>query len=188
MDKKITYFSDTGETNTVDALKSASERLTAGDIKKVLIASTSGKSGVLAVKTLEKVQVLVVSHSYGFKKPNFQEMDDENRRAIEKAGGTILTCQHAFGGVGRAVRKKFGTYELEEIMAQTLRIFGEGTKVCVEMTLMACDAGLIDYGEKVLAVAGSDTGADTVLILKAANAQSCFDLRITEIVCKPLLD
>ena len=54
------------------------------------------------------------------------------------------------------------------------------------MVLMATDAGLVNYGENVLAVAGSDNGADTALIIKAANAQSFFDLRIQEIICKPL--
>ena len=43
--------------------------------------------------------------------------------------------------MGRAVRKKLGTYELEEIIAYTLRVFGQGAKVAVEIALMAADAG-----------------------------------------------
>ena len=54
--------------------------------------------------------------------------------AIEAAGAKILTCQHAFGGVGRAVRKKWGTYQVDEIVAQTLRVFGEGLKVVIVFT------------------------------------------------------
>lgn len=184
--EKIIYFERVGESNTETTLKLAAKRAESGDLCKALIASTSGATGLAAMDILMNVEIIVVSHSYGFKEVNKQELSPANREAIEGRGGKILTCQHALGGVGRAVRKKFATYELEEIIAQTLRNFGEGTKVCVEMVLMAADAGLVNYGENVLAIAGSDCGADTALIIKAANAQSFFDLRIQEIICKPL--
>ena len=60
-------------------------------------------------------------------------------------------------------------------------------KVACEITLMAADAGLIRTGEAVLAIGGTGRGADTAVILRAANAQDFFDLRVTEILCKPLL-
>jgi hypothetical protein len=131
--------------------------------------------------------VVVVTHSTGFKEPNHQELTEENRAAIEGAGGKILTCQHAFGGVGRAVRKKLGTYELEEIIAHTLRLFGEGVKVAVEIALMAADAGFVRTDEPAIAIAGTGSGADTAVVLKPANAQAFFDLKVLEIVCKPRL-
>jgi hypothetical protein len=139
--------------------------------------------------------VVVVTHSTGFKKPNHQELTGENRAAIEAAGGKVLTCQHAFGGVGRAVRKKLRTYQLEEFIAYTLRIFGEGMKVVVEIALMAADAGLVRTDEAasshvrsgVIAIAGTGKGADTAVVLKPANAQAFFDLKVLEVLCKPRL-
>jgi hypothetical protein len=128
---------------------------------------------------------VVVTHSTGFKEPNSQELTEENRNAIEASGGRILTCQHAFGGVGRAVRKKLQTYELEEIIAFTLRIFGEGMKVVCEITVMAADAGLIRVNEPAIAIAGTGRGADTVVVVNPANAQTFFDMRIMEVLCKP---
>jgi len=129
--------------------------------------------------------VIAVTHSAGLKEPNAQELTEENRAAIEAAGGKVLTCQHAFGGVGRAVRKKWGTYQLDEIIAQTFRIFGQGVKVCAEIALMAADAGLARTGEPCIAIAGSGRGADTALVLIPANAQEFFDLRIMELLAKP---
>ncbi len=62
---------------------------------------------------------------------------------------------------------------------------GEGTKVCVEITLMAADAGLIPADRDVVAIAGSGKGADTALRIKPANAARLFDLRIREVIAKP---
>jgi hypothetical protein len=87
--------------------------------------------------------------------------------------------------VGRAVRKKLGTYETEEIVAFTLRTFGEGIKVIAEICLMAADAGLIRSDEPVIAVAGTGRGADTAAVVRPTHAQTFFDLRFLEILCLP---
>jgi hypothetical protein len=179
------YFAQTGSTNTARTLELVRARAEALGIQKILVASTSGATGLQATRTLRGLEVVVVSHSTGFRAPDTQELADENRGAIEAAGATILTCQHAFGGVGRAVRKKLGTYELDEIIAFTLRTFCEGIKVAVEMCLMAADAGLVRTDEPVIAVAGTGRGADTAAILKPAHAQTFFDLRFLEIICMP---
>ena len=60
-------------------------------------------------------------------------------------GAKILTATHALSIAERAIRKKFGTLEPLELIANALRLMGEGTKVCVEITLMAADTGLIPF-------------------------------------------
>ena len=187
------YFEKPGRENTQRTLELAKRRAEELGIKTILVASTRGETGVKACEVFRGYDVVVVTHSTGFKDPNHQELTDENRAAIEAAGGKILTCQHAFGGVGRAVRKKLRTYELEELIAYTLRIFGEGMKVVVEIALMAADAGLVRTDEAassnvrsgVIAIAGTGKGADTAVVLKPANAQAFFDLQVLEILCKP---
>jgi hypothetical protein len=62
---------------------------------------------------------------------------------------------------------------------------GEGTKVCVEITLMAADAGLIPVDKDIVAIAGTGRGADTALRIKPANTARFFDLKIKEILAKP---
>ena len=181
------YFEKPGRQNTERTLEIAKRRADELGIKTVLVATTSGETGVRAARLFQGYNLIVISHSTGFKEPNFQELTLESRAAIEKAGGKVLTCMHAFGGVGRAVRKKLGTYELEEIMAYTLRIFGEGMKVACEIALMAADAGLIRTDREAIAIAGTGRGADTAVVLQPANAQTFFDMRIKEILCKPRL-
>jgi len=180
-----TYFVQPGPENTARTLELARARAERLRIPQVLVASTSGATGTLAAKALQGLDVIVVTHSAGFARPDTQELTAENRAAIEASGARILTCQHAFGGVGRAVRKKLGTYQVDEIMAYTLRTFCEGIKVAAEIALMAADAGLVPTGEPLIAVAGTWSGADTAVVLKPANAQSFFDLRFLEIICMP---
>jgi hypothetical protein len=182
-----TYFDRPGKENTQRTLELARKRAEELGIRTILVASTRGETGKRACEVFQGYDVVVVTHSTGFKEPNYQELTDENRVAIEAAGGKILTCQHAFGGVGRAVRKKLGTYELEELIAYTLRLFGEGLKVAVEIALMAADAGLVRTDQPCIAIAGTGSGADTAVVLKPANAQTFFDLKVLEIICKPRL-
>ena len=179
------YFAQAGPANTSRTLELARARAAALDIRKILVASTSGATGAQAARVLQGLDVIVVSHSTGFGQPDTQSLTPENRAAIESTGAQILTCQHAFGGVGRAVRKKLGTYQVDEIMAYTLRTFCEGIKVAAEMCLMAADAGLVRTDEPAIAIAGTGRGADTAVVLKPANAQDFFDLRFLEIICMP---
>ena len=181
------YFEKPGPQNTERTLEAARQRAEQLGIHTILVATTTGATGARAVEVFEGYDVVVVTHSTGFRKPNEQELRPEHQATIESKGGRILTCQHAFGGVNRAVRKKLGTYLTDEIIAYTLRIFGEGTKVCLEIALMAADAGLVRVGEPCIAIAGTGRGADTALVLVPANAQAFFDLRVMEVLAKPRL-
>jgi len=180
-----TIFASSGPENTDRTLELAVARAQQLGISTMVVASSSGETGRMAAERKRDLDLLVVSHSTGFNAPDTQEMAPENRAAIETAGGRVLTCQHAFGGVGRAVRRKLDTYQLEEIIAYTLRIFGQGLKVVAEMALMAADAGYLRTDTPVMIVAGTGKGADTAAVVLPTNAQSFFDLKIVEIVCRP---
>ncbi len=185
------YFSKAGPHNTERTLDIARQRAEELGIRTIIVASTTGATGVQAARALADWtnsadhRLVVVTHSTGFREPNVQELTAENRAAIKAAGATILTVQHAFGGVGRAVRKKLNTYQIDEIIAYTLRTFCQGIKVCAEMALMAADAGLARAGEPTIVIAGAGRGADTATVLLPTNAQTFFDLRFLEILCMP---
>jgi len=181
------YFEKPGPQNTARTLEIAKQRANELGIRTVLVASTRGETGVQAAQQLQGYDVVVVTHSTGFSEPNVQKLTDKNRAAIEAAGAKVLTCQHAFGGINRAVRKKLGTYLNDEIVAYTLRTFGEGMKVCLEIAAMAADAGLVRVGEPCIVITGTGRGADTAVVLIPANAQQFFDLRVMEVLAKPRL-
>jgi uncharacterized protein len=180
-----TYFEQPGPQNTQRTLELVAEHIQALDIDHVVVATTSGETGALAAEFFRDRRVVVVTHSTGFSSLNQQSLQPQFRQRIEAAGGTILTCQHALGGVGRAVRRKLGTYQIDEIMAFTLRTFCQGIKVACEITVMAADAGLVPAGEEIIAIGGTGRGADAAAAIAAANAQDFFDLRVLELICKP---
>jgi len=180
-----TYFGEAGPENTERCLQLARARADELRIAHIVVATTSGRTGARAAALFRGHEVVVVTHSAGFRGPNIVELQAEERAAIEEAGGRILTCAHAFGGVGRAIRRKLGTYQVDEVMAFTLRLFCDGVKVACEITMMATDAGLIPARQEVIAIGGTGQGADTALVLRSANSQDCLDLRVLEVICKP---
>lgn len=183
----IVYFDSIGPDNTEETLRLAKIRAEELGIKTIVVASTTGDTGVKATEKLKGFKVVVVTHASGFKAPGTQELTPENRQKVEKLGATIFTGAHAFGGISHAVRRTFNTHVLGDFMANTLRMFGQGVKVAIEISLMAADAGLIIPDEDVIAIAGTARGADTAIVLKPAHAHDAFSLRVKEIICKPRL-
>ncbi len=181
----VVYFDKPGKENTERTLEIALQRAKELGIQTIVVASTTGFSGALASDLFKGKNLIVVTHAQGYKRPNTQELTAENRKMIESNGGKILTAQHTFGGVNRAVRNKSNTYQLDEIIADVLRIFGAGMKVMMEISMMAADAGLIDVGKPTLAIAGTHRGADMAAILIPANSPNFFEFKVLEILCMP---
>jgi hypothetical protein len=184
---KTVYFEEPGPQNTEETLKLAKKRADQLGIRNIVVASSTGKTGVKASELFKGYNLIVVSHVTGFRKPDFQEFLPKNRSIIENNGAKTLTTAHAFGTLGRAVKNKFGTIQVDEIVSTVLRLFGQGMKVACEISCMATDAGLIRTGEEAVAIGGTDSGVDTAIVLSPTNTHTFFDLRIKEIICKPRL-
>lgn len=187
-ESKIVYFETSGEHNTLHVLKLAKERSDELGIKDIIVASTRGKTALEAVKIFDprKYNLIIVTHMAGFRGPGAQEFDENIRKDVENKGAKVLTCTHALSGVERSLRRQLGLRGPVEIIAEALRLFGEGAKVAVEITIMAADAGLIPVDRDVIAIAGSSKGADSAYVIKPANSTNFFDLFVKEIICKPL--
>jgi hypothetical protein len=184
-EKKTTYFKTAGAQNTKMLLSIVNEYIDKEKIENIIVATNTGETGAEAAKTFKGKNTVVVTHCYGFLQPGKFELKDEFKEEILSNGAKILTATHALSSAERAIRKKFGTLEPLELISNALRLMGEGTKVCVEITLMAADAGLIPVDKDVVAVAGTGNGADTALRIKPANAARLFDLRVREVIAKP---
>ncbi|PVX25853.1 MAG: hypothetical protein CW691_03280 [Candidatus Bathyarchaeum sp.] len=184
---KTTYFESPGPKNTDETLALAKKRAETLGIKNIIVASTTGETGVKASQIFKDHNLIIVTHVTGFTKPNVQQLSPKNREIIENNGAKILTTAHAFGTLGRAINKKFGTLQVDGIISAVFRLFGQGVKVACEISCMSSDAGLLKTGEESIALGGTGRGVDTAVVLKPSNTHSFFDLIINEIICKPRL-
>jgi len=190
MESKTTYFDKPGgDENTDKTLALAKQRADELGIKTVVVASTIGKTAVKAVDVFKGYKVIVVTHTDGFHEPNTQEFTDENRKIVESKGGIILTTTHAFGGVHRALSRGDGPPVplpvIGDIIAMTLRTFGQGMKVTLEIAAMAADSGLVRTDEEVVSIGGTGRGADTAVVLQPDYVHRFFNLKVKELICKP---
>ncbi len=187
MERKVTYFEKAGAENTAACLEIVKNTIVHHGYKHIVIASTTGETGLLFSKALKgcSINIVVVTHSSGFKNLNVNEMSDNARKKIEASGAKVFTGSMLTHSIETSFSIKFSGLYPTLIVANSLRRFGEGSKVCCEIVMMAVDAGLIPEGEEVLAVAGTAKGADTVLVIKSAASKRFLDLRVLEILAKP---
>ncbi len=187
MQRTVTYFEKPGPENTVQCLDIVKSTISEFDYKHIVVASTTGDTGQLFAEGLKdkNANLIIVTHSYGFKEPNTIELSDKAREKILSAGAKIYTGTMITHSLETALAKKFNGVYPTLLVAQSLRRFGEGAKVCCEMTMMAADAGLIPEGEEVITAAGTGRGADTVAIIRAAASKRFLDLKVLEILAKP---
>lgn len=184
----IHYFEEKGRANTDATLKLAVETANALGIKHIVLATTGGDTAKMMADSIdhEGITVTAVTHAFGQAEPNTNPMSAELRRHLVEKGFNVCTAAHTLSGAERALSKTFsGAYPVE-IIAHTLRMFGQGTKVCVEICAMAADAGYVMTGEPVVAVGGSGRGADTAMVLRPAVSSNILKTKIDRIICKPI--
>lgn len=156
-------------------------------IRDIIVPTTTGATGLLAKDLIQghDTNLVIVTHQVGFRERGKNEVPEETLVSLRQVAQVLVT-QHAFAGVGRAVRLKLGSYEWSELLAMVLRTFGQGTKVSAEITIMAADAGLISLNSPVIACGGTGSGLDTAWELLPAHSHQFFDLRFQRLLCKPL--
>jgi hypothetical protein len=180
LEEKIVYFEEPGIENTEVTLRLAAERAKARGIKKIVLASTRGETARMAARLWADngMKIVVIPHQYGFMAG--QRFTPELVQELEKQGHTVH-----FGTMLFHTENLYGM-DTPKIMANLLRTFCQGMKVCVEIIFMATDGGHLEVGEEVIAVTGSGRGADTAVVAIAAPSTRLPELHITEIICKPL--
>jgi hypothetical protein len=189
METKTVYFEDVSINHTDEVFGLAKQRATELGIKDIVVASTSGDTAIKAATFFKGFNLVAVGLSVGLREPNVSLFPMEKKNIVERAGGKVLLTAPAFSGVGGAPREQFHTHQMGEIIANTLRIFGQGMKVTCEIVLEAADAGYIRSNEPVISIAGTGKwkGSDTAIVVSPVNSNRFFELKVHEIICKPRL-
>jgi hypothetical protein len=182
------YFKKKGPSNTDKTLEIALSFCKEQGIRKIAVASSTGET---ALKCHEKagsmkIEIVAVTYGAGTKYREEVETFNRNHEALLQKSIRVVRGLHALSGVERSFenRYKSGFIPLN-IVADTLRMFSQGMKVCVEISIMAAEAGYITPDEDIVAVGGSGTGADTAVLIRSGYAASLFDTRIKAVLCMP---
>jgi hypothetical protein len=184
-----TYFERPGAENTDQLIGKVIERLRQGDIRHLVVASSTGAtaSKILPILRDMDVQLVVVTSHCGFEKEGECEMSKDTEAELVAAGARVVRSSHVLSGVERSISRKLGGSSRAEAMSEILRaLFGQGLKVCVEASVMAADNGAIPCGEvEVVAVGGYSNGADTACVVRPAHANNFFSFEVREIIAIP---
>jgi len=218
MEKEITYFERPGRINTLPVIGLARTRAMELGIEYIIVASLTGESALRVSEEIGGNAKIVcvrflpeaywsVKDEYGAydEIPELLEIkrewvkkglervpiefspvieDELRKRKVKIVGGTPTLWN-----VDRSLMKKFGGFSLAEVMNETLRLFCPGVRVCVEITLMAADGGAVPTDIEAIALAGTERGLDTAIVVKPSLSTKIFDryegLEIREIICKP---
>lgn len=180
MESTITYFEEAGEQNTERVFDLVDRAMQEEGITKVVLASTRGGTAVHAMDRYKgrDVRLIILPHQYGTRAE--QRFPDELVERARREGHVVH-----FGTMLFAMGRLFG-FSVGSAVQDFLRVFCQGFKVCVELVLIAGDAGLVGVGEKVIVVAGTGRGADTAMVATGATTCNLKDLHVSRILCKPL--
>ena len=185
--REIYYFEESGPKNTDPTINIAHTRAKELDIDQVVVASTHGATAGKVLDAFQdmdsRIVVVTISQAFG---PEGWIMEDKIRRELEERGATVLTGLHALGDdVNTAFPPKEQVSAFNAVVADTLRRFSQGMKVCVEIVLMAAESGAINVEKEVVAIGGAGHGADTAVVIKPAYARTFLSLEVREILAKP---
>ncbi len=179
------HFESAGRQNTQAVLQQADQHATKLGIHEIVVATTTGETAFKALEFFKGCRITAVTYHCGFKNPFENRMPEDAKERLIRKGVEVVSATHALSGLERSLAQKHqGVYPVL-IIADTLRLFGQGTKVAVEVAIMAADAGRLS-GEDIIAIGGTGKGADAALVIKPAHMNNFFDLRIREIICKPM--
>lgn len=173
IERVVTYFRDHGPENTEDVIQAVIRRVKEGDLKTVIVASTSGATGVRFAEALKGIaEVIAVS---------YEAMNPKNKREIVRLGAKALDETHL----------PLEAKEMEDVK-NSFYTLGQGFKVAVEVILIAADKASVPLYEDVIGVGGTDRGSDTAIVARATTSKDAFGedkknkLEIREIIAMPL--
>ena len=181
-------FENAGKQNTAETVRIALAR--AQELGcPIVAASTMGVTADALLTAAEAAgftgKIVIVRGCSSRQRSGVNLMKPEVKAALEARGARIVTAAHALSAGERSVSGTFkGAYPLE-LMAHTLRMFGQGVKVCVEASVMALDADELPFGVPVVALGGSHRGADAAVVVTPSYSATLLQTVVNEVLCKP---
>ncbi|MDK2848814.1 MAG: uncharacterized protein PWP34_2167 [Desulfuromonadales bacterium] len=190
----VNIYDKEGIENTDATLEKVLERAQDLNIRQVVVATTTGQTALACADSMPGMDIIgVTMHAVDsdvYVNRHGEKVLAKDPSIMEEArrkGVKFYTGVHPLrGAVTNALKDAFNGYSAHDVIAETLmKLFSTGTKVAVECTLMAADAGYLDMQNDIIAIGGYRGGADTALVLKPAYSYRLFEMKVREIICFP---
>lgn len=186
----MTIFEKPGKEHTNSAAAIAVAKAKELDCPIVLSSNTGFSAEAVLQQANEQGytgKIVVVRNATTAARNGVNHMAPEVKQSLLERGCAVVGAANALSTGERGLSTKFhGIYPLE-IMAHTLRMFGQGTKVCVECAIMALDADELTFKSPVVALGGTAGGLDTAMVLTPSYSSSILETKIHEMLCKPAM-
>jgi len=181
------FFETEGKQNVSRTIRIVAKAARSLDIEKVIVFASSAHNVIALRKLLEEDRlILAVTFPAGMTaKPDEEAIyigmaSEEDRMALRQYGIPLLQGIMPLRALGENVSP------IVDAMTRVLDLWGGGLGLCVQATLMACDAGYLAEGERCIVMS-----ADTALIMRAGNAFRFLKphsrAAVEHILCKPLV-
>jgi len=188
----IVYFEDTknARENTRRVVEAVGVHLKKHRVRYVVMATNTGYVGAQfapLAKAHQRVRFVGVKMSPPVDKAFHVKWNPRHGKIMEQAGIQLVCGTHVLGGgVDAALRGKFQGCPPSALIAETLYLFSQGMKVCVEVIAMACDVGALPEGVPVVSCAGTGHGSDTAIVATSAASPNLFEMDIHRVLAMPL--
>jgi uncharacterized protein len=117
------------------------------------------------------------------------DMDEQAEARLSRSGVRVVRGTIPFYGIGTALASRFKGMNYEQSFTEALRLLSGGMIVCVEVAIMAADAGAIGTVDEVVVAAGTSMGLDTALVMRPSTSLTFLDpgsgLEIREVIAMP---
>jgi len=175
MKRIVHYFNKYGPENTEAVIDAVAERLGDSDLSTVVVASTSGRTALKFAQKIRTERVRIICVSDPPQADSYPGITPKRRKLLETMGVLIIDrVPYASTAYSSGASENiYGALDLRVLFFDAFRIVGgNGLKVAIEVGLMAADGGIVEPGEWLITVGGTEKGADTAIVMKAAFSQN----------------
>ncbi len=185
IEKTVLYFDEPGEANTRACIERVRSEIEENGYRFVVVASNTGATGVEFAKALKDLETEVYVVKYADGDDKAADIPDSIKKELTDNNATFFSSPDISLSLDGAFGLKLAPMGPSKVVNWTLKRFGEGLKICCEIIMMATDKGLLTEGVEAIAVAGTKSGADTVVVIRGSASMRFRELKVMEIIAKP---
>jgi len=177
--REVFYFEKAGEQNTDHVIETVKERVKQRDLTYVVVASNSGKTALKLAEALRDAKVKIVCVTEPPQRLDWRArwptITEENRKRLKELGVVVVENIPYASYCSVLDNNRWHTPSPNTLVYMTLRtVGGAGLKVAMEVMFMTVWAGVLPQGENVISIGGTDGGADTAIVVRAAFQDNFF--------------